>query len=259
MRGARDDDDAGNGGGDGDELALLAGEYVLGVLQPEQAARVEARMRQDHALASAVDYWEQRLHGLTAVAAPAEVTERLWRRIEAHLDGPQMVLPSPLRQAVGLPRRLWESLALWRAASAVMAAAAVMLAVLAFQRGGPPGPVLLAPLPAFVAVLQTPQGARPGYLVHVGADRSLELVPLVVPEVAPDKALQFWTLADPARGPLSLGLVPPGATIRLPPGTVPEVRPDQLFELTLEPYGGSPTGQPTGPIQFVGRAAARVG
>ena len=93
----------------------------------------------------------------------------------------------------------------------------------------------------------------------MGADRSLELVPLVRREVAPDKALQFWTLVDPARGPLSLGLVPPGATVRLPPGAVPEVRPDQLFELTLEPYGGSPTGRPTGPIQFVGRAAARAG
>lgn len=253
ARGGGDD-----GAGD-DEVILLAGEYVLGVLQPEQAARVESRMRQDRALASAVDYWEQRLHGLTAVAAPAEATEQLWRRIEAHLDGPRMVRAPVAYEAAGFGRRLWDNLTLWRTASAAMAAAAVMLAVLAFQRGGPPGPVLLAPVPAYVAVLQTPQGARPGYLVQVGADRSIELVPLVNREVAPDKALQFWTLIDPATGPLSLGLVPPGATVRLPAGTVPEVRPDQLFELTLEPYGGSPTGRPTGPIQFVGRAAARAG
>jgi anti-sigma-K factor RskA len=31
-----------------------------------------------------------------------------------------------------------------------------------------------------------------------------------------------------------------------PPG------PDQLFEITLEPAGGSPTGRPTGPILFKG-------
>jgi anti-sigma-K factor RskA len=27
-----------------------------------------------------------------------------------------------------------------------------------------------------------------------------------------------------------------------------------LFEITLEPYGGSTTGRPTGPILFIGRA-----
>jgi anti-sigma-K factor RskA len=199
-------------------------------------------------------YWEERLYGLTAVAAPAEAPEYLWRRIEAHLDGPRMARPSPIRQAGDLPRRLWGSLALWRAASAALAAAVVALAVFAFQGGGPTGPA-----PAFVAVLQAPQETRPGYLVQVGADRGVELVPLVRREVAADKSLQFWTLVDPARGPLSLGLVPPGETVRLPAGALPEVRPDQLFELTLEPYGGSPTGRPTGPILFVGRAAARAG
>ncbi len=244
----------GSGNGDEEEILLLAGEYVLGVLQPEQAARTEVRMRNDRALASAVQYWEQRLHGLTAVATPAEAPEALWRRIEAHLDGPRMTRTQVPYRAAGLGRRFWDSLAVWRAASAAMAAAAVVLAVLAFQRG-PTGPA-----PAFVAVLQAPQEARPGYLVQVGADRGIELVPLVRREVAADKSLQFWTLADPAQGPLSLGLVPPGETVRLPAGTLPEeVRQDQLFELTLEPYGGSPTGRPTGPIQFVGRAAARAG
>ena len=235
------------GRGDDEEMPLLAGEYVLGVLLPEQAARVEARMRNDRALASAVHDWEQRLHGLTAVASPAEASEHLWRRIEAHLDGPRMTRPPAPYQAAGLGRRFWDSLEAWRAASAA-------LAVFAFQGGGPTGPA-----PAFVAVLQAPQETRPGYLVQVGADRGVELVPLVRREVAADKSLQFWTLVDPARGPLSLGLVPPGETVRLPAGALPEVRPDQLFELTLEPYGGSPTGRPTGPILFVGRAAARAG
>lgn len=251
---ARGGGGAGAGGDGGEEAVLLAGEYVLGLLRPEQVARVEAQMGQDRALAAAVRYWEQRLHGLTAVATPAaDAPEALWRRIEAHLDGPRMTRAPVPYQSAGLGRRVWESLALWRAASAAMAAAAVVLAVFALQRE-PAGPA-----PAFVAVLQAPQETRAGYVVQVGADRSVELVPLVRREVAADKALQFWTLIDPAKGPLSLGLVRPGETVRLPAGALPEVRPDQLFELTLEPYGGSPTGRPTGPIQFVGRAAARAG
>jgi anti-sigma-K factor RskA len=32
------------------------------------------------------------------------------------------------------------------------------------------------------------------------------------------------------------------------------VQPDQLFELTLEPRSGSPTGRPTGPVRYIGRA-----
>jgi anti-sigma-K factor RskA len=32
-----------------------------------------------------------------------------------------------------------------------------------------------------------------------------------------------------------------------------------LIEITLEPPGGSPTGRPTGPIQFIGRLAPATG
>ena len=35
---------------------------------------------------------------------------------------------------------------------------------------------------------------------------------------------------------------------------LPAVQPDQLFELTLEPRSGSPTGRPTGPVRYIGRA-----
>ena len=35
---------------------------------------------------------------------------------------------------------------------------------------------------------------------------------------------------------------------------LPRTRPDQLFEITLEPRGGSPIGRPTGPILMKGNA-----
>jgi anti-sigma-K factor RskA len=41
---------------------------------------------------------------------------------------------------------------------------------------------------------------------------------------------------------------------QIPLGKLPPLQPNQLFELTLEPVNGSPTGRPTGPIQFIGRA-----
>lgn len=53
---------------------------------------------------------------------------------------------------------------------------------------------------------------------------------------------------------MSLGLVKPGQTIKIPRDKLPPLQPNQLFELTLEPVKGSPIGSPTGPIQFIGRA-----
>jgi anti-sigma-K factor RskA len=72
--------------------------------------------------------------------------------------------------------------------------------------------------------------------------------------VPPGKALQFWTKAEGAAGPTSLGLVRAGQVTELPVATLPTLEARQLFELTLEPETGSPIGRPTGPILFVGRS-----
>jgi anti-sigma-K factor RskA len=37
---------------------------------------------------------------------------------------------------------------------------------------------------------------------------------------------------------------------------LPALGPQQLFEITLEPDGGSPIDRPTGPILFVGSTVA---
>jgi len=45
-----------------------------------------------------------------------------------------------------------------------------------------------------------------------------------------------------------------GQPLRLQLDKLPPMQPNQLFEITLEPPTGSPTGRPTGPIQYIGRA-----
>ena len=80
------------------------------------------------------------------------------------------------------------------------------------------------------------------------------LTPLLPTQVGVGQALQFWTKPDDADGPTSLGLVPGGRPTIVPVSKLPGLSPNQLFEITLEPAGGSPIGRPTGPILFVGRA-----
>ena len=54
---------------------------------------------------------------------------------------------------------------------------------------------------------------------------------------------------------MSLGLVESGKTVKLALDKLPPLQANQLFEITLEPENGSPTGTPTGPILFIGKAA----
>jgi anti-sigma-K factor RskA len=116
----------------------------------------------------------------------------------------------------------------------------------------------LAPTPAperYLAVLQNDQKAA-GWVVEIEARGRVRLVPLAATSVPPERALQFWTKAPSATAPTSLGLVPGDRVTEIPAARLPALEPDTLFELTLEPATGSPTGRPTGPVLFVGRAVA---
>jgi len=74
-------------------------------------------------------------------------------------------------------------------------------------------------------------------------------------DVPPGRALEVWTLPSRERGPVSVGLMNQARTLQLALKSLPPPRPDQLFEITLEPETGSPTGRPTGPVLFKGNTA----
>ncbi|WP_394109992.1 anti-sigma factor domain-containing protein [Xanthobacter autotrophicus] len=96
---------------------------------------------------------------------------------------------------------------------------------------------------------------RPAAVVNTFRDGRAELVPLAALRAPEGKALQVWTLWDRARGPVSVGLVDALPSLDLQLKGLPTAVPEQLFEVTLEPSGGSPTGRPTGPILMKGTAS----
>ena len=67
------------------------------------------------------------------------------------------------------------------------------------------------------------------------------------------RTLQVWTLWDQTRGPVSVGLIDRARRARFAVPTYP-ARKEQIYEITLEPAGGSPTGRPTGPVLLKGFA-----
>lgn len=227
--------------GSNDDIETLAGEYVLGTLSAGTRAAVEVRMASEPALRDAVRAWEARLLPLTVLAAPVDPSPALWPRIERSVGPVAPARPSALST-------WWNNLQLWRGlAGTGFAAAAVMAAVLVTRLGAPAAP-------QYMVVLVAPQGTAPGWVVQASSTRQLSLVPLGNTVVPAQKSLQFWTKADQWRGPVSLGLVKPGQTLRIPIDQLPPLEANQLFELTLEPENGSPIDRPTGPIQFIGRA-----
>lgn len=222
----------------------LAGEYVLGTLDATQRRALQARLADEPALQAAVQAWEERLLPLADLVEPVTPSAQLWWRIERSLDA---LTPPVSRQAPWW--RNWHSLSLWRGlAAGGFATAAVLASVLVTREMAPP------PTTRFMVVLVAPDDKAPGWVVQAGSSSRIELIPLGSVEVPADKALQFWTKADGWSGPVSLGLVTPGHRLEVPADKLPAVQPNQLFELTLEPRTGSPTGKPTGPIRFIGRA-----
>lgn len=231
---------------DPNDRSALAGEYVLGLLTEAESAAVEAAAAFDDALADDVRYWEHRLAPLSGLAQVATPDPALWARIERDLGLAKR--PAPVGADAGWAARIWNALGFWRMATAALALVALVVGGLVVGRGGGRDDR------AYVAVLQAPD-QTPGWLVEVGSDRAVRLTSVKTTDPGPGRALQLWTLIDRAQGPISLGLVPPAARSFVATPT-PGIGADQLFEISLEPATGSPTGRPTGPVLFIGRTVA---
>lgn len=109
--------------------------------------------------------------------------------------------------------------------------------------------------PIYVAVLVNDATRETGAIVNTFSDGRVELIPLRPIDVPAGRTLQVWTLWDRDIGPKSIGLTGQSRTLQLDLEALPDTVADQLFEITLEPEGGSPIGRPTGPILFKGNAA----
>ena len=222
---------------------LITGEYVLGLLEGPALAEFERRLANDRALAAAVARWREHFSALDATAAPVPASSALWQKIETSL-GRRGVTDYP----PSFRERAWSSLGFWRGASFAGAAASLTLAVALGLMAG-----RATPRPMIIAVMQTGE-ASPGAIVQAFADGSLTIVPLRDFDVPPGLTMQLWTLWDKQKGPVSVGLIDRTHSARFERADLPQQN-DQIYEITLEQAGGSPTGRPTGPVLVKGYAA----
>ena len=215
-----------------DDDDILAAEYALGLLDQTEAASVEARARIDGPLSLRIAWWRDQLAplaGEVATPAPAGV----WRKIEAQLPGND--------NSATLMQR-------WRAAAvaAMSVAAALMLYI-----GTRPAPVVITPAAPMIAALSGDKGM----VVAVSYDATSGRI-LVAPTLLdPGKGdAELWVIPEGAK-PVSMGLV--NAKLAeghvVPAATRQQIAPGATFAITQEVKGGSPTGQPAGPIVASGK------
>jgi anti-sigma-K factor RskA len=221
---------------------LTAAEYVLGVLGADQRRAAERRLGRDTAFAREVAYWEQRLGVLADGVAEVAPPRHGWARIEAALGG---------EAGSGEPRMsLWRSLSFWRGlALGTSALAAACLAALIY--------VGTAPAPAPLVAKLDAEGGQTGFVAAVSSGGgNLTIVPAALLSAEEQKALELW-LIPAGDKPHSLGLIDPSrpVTVKVPEDLLSRVNDEAVLAVSLEPPGGSPTGQPTGPVIANGKLA----
>jgi len=214
----------------------LAAEYALGTLRGRARERLRSWLRDDAELAREVAAWEARLAPMAQAVEPVTPPARIWAGVERQLGG-----------AAHKPFSFWKTLGLIASgAAAALLAVAVLL---------PPQRARISPSVegSYIAVLSDPKTNHPVLVATAERGETVLRVNTLDPAIhVAGRSLELWALPRGGQ-PKSLGLVSHEkvalklvATADQSLGDVP------ALAVSLEPQGGSPTGQPTGPVLYTG-------
>lgn len=224
---------------------IEAGEYVLGVMTDVERAEFERRLNQEPDLAKEVANWTEHFAAMSRRLDQEPVNPKVWTRVDRSVEtGKGAAAPaSPFA---------W----LWKGWAVAASAAVVVLGVqlLGASQGTDSAP-------RYVAVMKSPDKTTE-WLVEAMPDDTIRVyqignLPIEGNPANMGKTLQLWTKAPTDEAPTSLGLMEWGKPMVVRGDKLPDLVEKQLFEVTLEPAGGSPLGnQPSGEIMFIGNAVA---
>jgi anti-sigma-K factor RskA len=213
---------------------LLAAEFVLGVLAGTDRAAAQRLLERDAKFASMVAAWEQRLAPWAGEIAEVAVPPQVWERIAA-------TLPAQKPQGEGM----WQNLAFWRIFALASALAAACLGAFIYVGAVSQQLPLVAAIEgggsrAFVATINVKRGSIAVQPAAYTADATRE------PEL--------WLIpADGKPRPLGMLRADRAVTIAIPVELMAQAVSNAMLAVSLEPPGGSPTGQPTGPVIATGK------
>lgn len=232
---------------------LRYAEYVLGVLDADARAEVAHEILVSDEVATAVALWQSRLLPLAESIEEVAPAPYVWARIRDSLK-----LDPPV-QPRAIPRpRLWDNLALWHwlglGASAV--AVALLLVVALPRHANVPVPTT-ASVAYMASTIKQDNGAT-GWTATMDLQHArMVVVPATPVTLAQGKAPELW-LIPAGRKPIAVGMISreQPTTLALAPALLKQLGATAALAVSVEPPGGSPTGQPTGPVIAKGAISA---
>ncbi len=211
------------------EDEALAAEYVLRLLNANDARSFEARLRVEPELQEHVAFWETELAALTDDVAETTPPPTLRNRLLAQVS-----------DRTAEPKTIWSWGWLALPSLAIVAVVAFLI-VSSILRGPVFDPTLHATLISADGTVHIEAGYAPdGNLFKV-----------IPEEGAPPAGRDFelWVIGAGAAAPVSLGVIPADreSTFEITPEIAALINGGTLA-VSDEPEGGSPTGAPTGAI-----------
>ncbi|MFJ4117646.1 anti-sigma factor domain-containing protein [Pseudomonas psychrophila] len=211
----------------------LAADYAIGLMPPTARKRFEHLLLDDGALRAELARWQNHLTLLTEPLVEQPVPEHVWQAVVARIEPQTLHVP--------LKRPFWNWLRLGAVACSLLI---VLTAGLLYNRDSV----------QYQATLLSGT-AQPGLRIEAHADY-LKVQPLELAAVEAGRSLELWAI--PVEGkPVSLGRIPADGDgrIALSQSQQQLIRVPVVLAVSLEPQGGSPTGQPTGPVLYQGPLA----
>lgn len=225
---------------DHNELHLLAGEYVLGLLDAEATQVVTHALPSHTALRRAVIFWEERLHGLSVLAKPADPPTHVWPGILAGI--------TPAAAPKRASKDSFRSLLRWQLATAASLVLAGLLGFVALIRG------VDLEHGHMVAVLHAPQSDQPAWVASAEGDR-LILKPLGNTRPPKDHCYELWAITPDLPNPQAISFIPLSGKLEIE-NMRHAIKEGGTLAISIEPYDERPSQSPTGPVVFVGKWVA---
>lgn len=220
---------------------LLAGEYVLGLLRGAARLRFERLMIEDAQLRAEVVSWEEKFAAWNRGLKPQTPSNHVWWKLEARLKAEARTHTNK-----------WAGS---RTRSGFLSGAAVVTAVVMLIIGIFIGRSLIttAPTaPSYLAIMSSSKG-QPLWLITVHPKtRRIEMKALAVNTPPPGKSYELWMLPGSGK-PIAMGLMNSSGVASETVNTevIAAISQAKGVAISLEPQGGSSTGQPTGPVLYV--------
>jgi anti-sigma-K factor RskA len=237
-----------NTAADDDNDNLRYAEYALGVLDADARAAVAHEIASTSEAAVAVALWQRRLAPLTDTVAEVAPPPQVWVRIldTLHLDAPARAQPR---------RELWDNLQLWRWLGVGASAVAVGLLLMVLVPRTALTPTVNAGYMA--STIQQDNGST-GWTATMDLEHArMVVVPATPVTFAAGRAPELWLIPAGAK-PISVGMIARDkpTTLALDAALLAKLGPTAALAVSVEPVGGSPTGQPTGPVIAQGAIGA---